>query len=218
MGERVVLRGAVERLRRERTAAFYTQPDAGKARRFPFARAPRGAPHVIPVSRPSFSPGSPGYALYPSIQVPLVRIYRAHTCPGEPGENDGLDTGITGGTAAALAWLRRCAWRCLSSSSPQHRFRRCTPCSEQAGLSAWLHARLAASPAAASQPAEEAAACDALLAALARHRVDSLWLAAQLTPTLIQAICSDPGGGGSGGAGLQLRLELCVAELRERVE
>ena len=35
MGERVVLRGAVERLRRERTAAFYTQPDAGKARRFP---------------------------------------------------------------------------------------------------------------------------------------------------------------------------------------
>ena len=54
--------------------------------------------------RPGFQtvvlPGSPGYALYPSAQVPM---------------NDGLETGIMGATAA-----RRIAWHEVTQRCPSH--------------------------------------------------------------------------------------------------
>ena len=48
-----------------------------------------------PVSRPSFLPGSPGVALYPSVQVPLVQIVSAY--PGELGKQRSGNWKLWGG-------------------------------------------------------------------------------------------------------------------------
>ena len=55
----------------------------------------RGPNPILPVPRPSFSAGSPGYAPCPSAQVLLVRMDRAHA-PGGTRRNDGQETGAGG--------------------------------------------------------------------------------------------------------------------------
>ena len=67
-----------------------------------------GVAPPIMVFRPSFSWIPPGIALYSSIQVPLVRMDRAHT-RGNPG-NAGLEAGIMGGPRPrlfCLTWAAR---------------------------------------------------------------------------------------------------------------
>ena len=91
-------------------------------------------PPIVSVSRLAFLTGSPGYALYPSVQVPLVRMDRAHTtCTDGSSAYPGSGNRDHGG-ATRIAWLARTTCSAHCRRPPCQR----TPCAGSAASSpAW---------------------------------------------------------------------------------